>query len=1090
MKITLNNTILPLILVFVATVSSCVRDQIGTATECEVVITASATLPSSRTKMIYEDSYPESGGIKAGWVTGDTFLALEINGETVTPVTFKATASKDIKATFTSTGAVAATPDTRWVAVLGKGASFADGGLCCSYTGQRGTLEGLEGFDYMVTSAIGESPDFDYSKGKQLTYALRMVLPEGVENIEFNTGISDSEWHISKDGVVTPCSVDSRPKAVRTVKMPSPSSLEQIAYLAVPAVDYTDAGLIVTVFNKDGSKSQGKVLSKDLTSLGGRIGTFTFDALIDRPLPSEAIDFISQLKSNLQYVNNDSWSVINDVYSFSNSPKWSPFNVGASSAPTTAEEVYGSYFAWGETEQKSSYSEDSYRLSGKEGSIGRVREYRGDSYTALDLHTISGTKYDAARVKWGSAWRMPFLEEMLSLVGSNESQSVTAGVSSAMPSGIITEDVTSFNGIAINGRLFKLNGRTLFLPYAGRYYYTESAAETPSMVGKAGCYFTGAHNCAPGSKESYRLQIRNNQVDVSSQTSAFAFSIRPVLSGETDEAPEPTVVRGLVTDSSTGMGIAGVVVSDGFNCVKTSDDGSYVLYANSTARTINLTIPSSYEIPLGTDGRPEFFRYVNLISGAEETVDFHLTPRSRQNDRFTLIAVSDAHVKNESNLAQFKQAMNDIRNTVGELEESGTAGEIIGVALGDQLWDNMAMAEDVRAEYCNISSSGTGLPFFFVIGNHDHEAGTRSGDYGSTANFVRNFGPLNYSFDIGNAHIVVMDNIYDTDNDGAGSGNATIGYKTKITGEQLNWLRQDIENVSGKSGKIAIFCAHAPLYQSIGNGEAIKILLNNFRESHIFSGHIHNLTNYYHTGMKAVGGRTLIEHNIQSLCGMWWLADLSPNGTPAGYGVYTFGTAGLVSEYNKVTKEDSAFQMRVYDGNDIYNGYTEGSGVESPKKNTNYEWDNSYKGKFLVRLWDGDDPRAKDDDLSWVLTFEQNGKSVPMTRLTGAMVDKCSAAYIVDILGSPYGTGGTATSYSWWMIDAPGGSPAAEKGWIIKAKHYLPGGWEKVYSATSLTKNFLGYPCGSRFEYSYNSDGPEKGNGIVSPSIIEDNATL
>ena len=132
--------------------------------------------------------------------------------------------------------------------------------------------------------------------------------------------------------------------------------------------------------------------------------------------------------------------------------------------------------------------------------------------------------------------------------------------------------------------------------------------------------------------------------------------------------------------------------------------------------------------------------------------------------------------------------------------------------------------------------------------------------------------------------------------------------------------------------------------------------------------------------------------------------------------------------------------MRVYSGNDSYGGYA---------------WDSAYRGKFLVRVWDGDDPRINNNsELTWSLTFEHNGSQTPMTRLTESIVDKCAAAKIVKDLGSPYGTGPNAKSYSWWVVDAPGGSPESLSGWKIIAKHTLPGGWETTYTENTLTRNY------------------------------------
>lgn len=1050
--------------------ASCTKEEASCETAGGVVINATAILPGGDTKMIYEDHCAEGKGVKSGWVTGDTFLAFEINGTTVTPVSFCATAPADVKTTFSSSSAVPADENTRWIAVLGKGARFENGKISCSYTSQDGSVKGLEGVDYMTATASGATPEFNYAEGKHLSHLLRIKAPEGVGAVEFNTCAEGAEWTVGSDGSIVSGKADFRPKAVKSFSMKKETKTGDILYLAVPAIDYSDAGLIVTVASSDGKKSQGKVASADFSALGGKYGSYDMsaDALIDRPATSEAIDFITGSSVSIEHLNNTSWEGLSDRYAFSADAKWAPFNLGAKANPTSAEECYGELYSWGELTQKDSYSWNNYKRSGEHGSIGSARALKGDKDITLDVATISGTKYDAARVKWGKDWRMPYLEDILSLLGNNEVVNTSKGQRVTTTNAMVTTDESSWYGIDVLGRSFTRNGRKLFLPYAGRYFYS-SGKETSSKSyeAKAGCYWCGAHNITAGSKEAYRLFVRDNQIDCDSQETGYGFSIRPVRALESDEPVPPVKVTGKVTDSSTGRGISGVAVSDGYTVCKTSSDGTYSIEADSRSRNICVTVPASYEIPLGGDGRPAFYQLVKVSSYNGESIDFSLTPRKTSSSRFTIVTVADAHVKTDANLRRFRnEAVPDIKATISELESEGDAGTVIGIALGDQMWDNMAMAEPLKSIYAGFTTSAGTMPFFHVIGNHDHQSGVGTTDEVATQVFLENFGPRDYSFDIGNAHVIVMDGI---DYKGEDEGEK-IKYRERITGEQLHWLKDDVAAVDGKNSKLCIFCIHAPVYNGLGNLDGIKSLLRQFSEAHILSGHIHNMRNEFFKGETCKGGRTLIEHNIQSLSGMWWDADLTCNGTPHGYGVYTFDGARLVREYNKITGESKDFQMRVYSGNDVYNGRTANSGYSSYKKNTDYKWtdtDSAYRGKFLVRIWDGDDADITESEAAWKVTFEKDGTSTPMTSI-GGMVDKCSAAYIVDILGKPYGTsdsGGGANSLGWWCIDAPGGDPASVTGWKIVAKHTLPGGWSKTYTCSKLSRDYRGYYSGSGYLY-------------------------
>ena len=127
------------------------------------------------------------------------------------------------------------------------------------------------------------------------------------------------------------------------------------------------------------------------------------------------------------------------------SVKWATCNVGASSP-----EEYGGYYAWGETEEKSDYDEDTYKYCSDKDGDG----YWGwDEYTNIGSN-ISGTSYDVAHVKWGGGWRMPTLDEIIELCNECSWEWTT---------------VNGVNGQKVTGP----NGNSIFLPAAGNRYGTE-----------------------------------------------------------------------------------------------------------------------------------------------------------------------------------------------------------------------------------------------------------------------------------------------------------------------------------------------------------------------------------------------------------------------------------------------------------------------------------------------------------------------------------------------------------------------------------------------------------------------------------------
>ena len=130
------------------------------------------------------------------------------------------------------------------------------------------------------------------------------------------------------------------------------------------------------------------------------------------------------------------------------SVKWATCNVGA-----TSPEDYGDYFAWGETETKSTYTEGNSKTNGK--SMGDI---------------AGNSSYDAARANWGGDWRMPTKVEMQELIDKcNWKWTTQNGV----------------KGYKVTGP----NGNSIFLPAAGRRYRSSLY-----LAGRFGGYWSSTPN--------------------------------------------------------------------------------------------------------------------------------------------------------------------------------------------------------------------------------------------------------------------------------------------------------------------------------------------------------------------------------------------------------------------------------------------------------------------------------------------------------------------------------------------------------------------------------------------------------------------
>lgn len=170
------------------------------------------------------------------------------------------------------------------------------------------------------------------------------------------------------------------------------------------------------------------------------------------------------------------------------SVKWAGWNVGA-----TSPEEYGGYFAWGELEEKSDYSVDTYQYYDQ---ANKVYQFIGDN--------ISGTQYDVARTQWGGNWRMPTKEEFQELVDRCD------------------WEWAKYNGVS-GQKVIGPNGNSIFLPAAGYRF-----GRNFSYRGSDGHYWMGDFY-RDDSKNAYFLYFYYGYEHWNYDYRFDGFSVRPVF---------------------------------------------------------------------------------------------------------------------------------------------------------------------------------------------------------------------------------------------------------------------------------------------------------------------------------------------------------------------------------------------------------------------------------------------------------------------------------------------------------------------------------------------------------------------------------
>lgn len=181
--------------------------------------------------------------------------------------------------------------------------------------------------------------------------------------------------------------------------------------------------------------------------------------------------------------------------------KWACCNVDTEHPENQSPTNYGSYYAWGEIEEKEIYDWTSYIYC------------NGTPATCQNLgYNICGTQYDVAHMKWGGDWLLPSYPHLYEL---RKCRIEWAGYK-------------GMKGVLFVG----LNGKSIFLPAAG-YRHISSLYN----AGKGGYYWLGTSRENHESAISLDFYTDNNPIiyfeGFLSCTRSEGYSVRPIISGTT-----------------------------------------------------------------------------------------------------------------------------------------------------------------------------------------------------------------------------------------------------------------------------------------------------------------------------------------------------------------------------------------------------------------------------------------------------------------------------------------------------------------------------------------------------------------------------
>lgn len=339
-------------------------------------------------------------------------------------------------------------------------------------------------------------------------------------------------------------------------------------------------------------------------------------------------------------------------------------------------------------------------------------------------------------------------------------------------------------------------------------------------------------------------------------------------------------------------GIEGVAVSNGLDVVLTDAEGRYALPVMEDT-VFFVSKPADYMVPVDENQVPQFYYihypqgspdYIREFRGIKPTgelpasLDFPLyrLPDDQTDDKFTILAIGDAQVRDYQELVYFRD------DIVADITGENGFGADFAIALGDMVTDQLTIFSSIQ-QVMGLN----GIPTFYIPGNRDMDVDAAD-DAHHLDTYISHFGPTDYSFDHGNVHFVMLDNIKWL---GATPNRSPGNYTDGLGENTLAWLANDLANVP--TDKLVVLAMHIPIVTAIDappamtpgqDRDALYDLLADY-EVLVLSGHTH-VVEVHLPGdeLETWGGPLPFTHiNAGAASGGWWSGPPDERGIPLAY---------------------------------------------------------------------------------------------------------------------------------------------------------------------------------------------------------------
>ena len=451
-----------------------------------------------------------------------------------------------------------------------------------------------------------------------------------------------------------------------------------------------------------------------------------------------------------------------------------------------------------------------------------------------------------------------------------------------------------------------------------------------------------------------------------------------------------------------GEPLVGVVVSDGYQVVKTDKRGVYNISSQKQTGYVFISIPSGYEaITEGADVVPQLWAVLTSEPQTAERHNFNL--RAVDNDRHVIAAVADIHIANHHNdLSNFRDIF--VPQLKAEIEQYRQQGiPVYTLCMGDSSFDTYwyDYLYDITDFRKTLSDVNYPTQFFNTMGNHDNDGATpcdENTDWNASAKYRKAYGPTYYSFNIGKVHYIMLDDqIYLNEPlPNAKKGKGLVGARnhiTALTRAQLDWLAKDLATVTDKSTPIVIG-VHSPIFRyrdymyapidcrlPAEQRDEFVGLFKEFATVHVLSGHTHrNRCCYGRDDAAQPDIANFTEHTVAAVSGTRWHTSafggpqIAVTGEPAGCKIFNIDNTDI-KWYFKATKFSAQEQFRCFDLNGVGELYRTSGEVrvflDHFPKRTDYSKE-KFRDKVMIHVWDW----AND----WKIEVTENGAPLEVTR--------------------------------------------------------------------------------------------------------------